>query len=45
MKLLDRMALTVLILGGLNWLLVALFDFDLVASLFGGQDTIGATVV
>ncbi|MFD1389854.1 DUF378 domain-containing protein [Alkalibacillus flavidus] len=27
-----------LIIGGLNWLLVGLFEWDLVGSLFGGMD-------
>jgi uncharacterized protein len=27
--------LVLLVVGGLNWLLVGLFDFDLVAALFG----------
>jgi uncharacterized membrane protein YuzA (DUF378 family) len=39
MKTLNVIALTLLIVGGLNWLLVGLFQFDLVASLFGGQDS------
>lgn len=34
----DRIALILVIVGALNWLLVGLFQFDLVASLFGGQD-------
>jgi uncharacterized membrane protein YuzA (DUF378 family) len=34
-------ATILLIIGGLNWLLVGLFQFDLVAALFGGQ---GATL-
>ncbi len=33
----DRLALVLVIIGALNWLLVGLFQFDLVASLFGGQ--------
>lgn len=37
MKTLDNIALTLLIVGGLNWLLVGLFKFDLVAMLFGAQ--------
>jgi len=45
MKALDRIALTILIIGGLNWLLVGLFEFDLVATLFGGQDAILSKVV
>jgi uncharacterized membrane protein YuzA (DUF378 family) len=34
----NVLALVLLIIGGLNWLLVGLFQFDLVASIFGGQD-------
>lgn len=33
----DRLALILVIVGALNWLLVGLFRFDLVANLFGGQ--------
>ncbi|HHX44789.1 MAG TPA: DUF378 domain-containing protein [Chloroflexi bacterium] len=32
---LDWIALILLIIGGLNWLLVGLFSFDLVAAIFG----------
>lgn len=32
----DRLALLLVIIGALNWGLVGLFRFDLVASLFGG---------
>ncbi len=32
---LDWIALILLIIGGINWLLVGLFSFDLVAALFG----------
>lgn len=32
---LDWIALVLLIIGGLNWLLVGLFQFDLVAAIFG----------
>lgn len=31
----DWIAMTLLIIGGLNWGLVGLFDLDLVAALFG----------
>ena len=34
---LDRSSLVITIIGGINWLLVGLFRFDLVAYLFGGQ--------
>jgi uncharacterized membrane protein YuzA (DUF378 family) len=35
MKALDLLALVLLIVGGLNWGLVAIAEFDLVAALFG----------
>ena len=36
----DKIALTLLIIGGINWGLVGIFNFDLVAWLFGGNDSI-----
>ena len=39
MKLLYNIALTLVIVGALNWLLIGLFDFDLVASIFGVMST------
>ena len=33
----DKTALTLVIIGALNWLLVGLFKYDLVAAIFGGQ--------
>jgi uncharacterized protein len=38
MKKLDLLAATLLIVGGLNWGLVAIAKFDLVAAIFGGMD-------
>lgn len=37
MKILYYIALTLVIIGALNWLLVGLFSFDLVATLFGNM--------
>ena len=37
MKILDRVALVLGIIGALNWGIVGLFRFDCVAFLFGGQ--------
>jgi hypothetical protein len=34
---LDWIAIILLVIGGINWLLVGLFKFDLVAAIFGGQ--------
>ncbi|WP_025025551.1 DUF378 domain-containing protein [Caldalkalibacillus mannanilyticus] len=33
----DRIALLLVIIGALNWGLIGLFQFDVVAALFGGQ--------
>jgi uncharacterized protein len=43
MKALDGLAATLLVVGGLNWGLVALAEFDLVAWIFGEE--FGATNV
>jgi len=42
---LSRIALALVIIGGLNWGLIGIFQFDLVASLFGGQDAFLSRVV
>ncbi|MCX7748301.1 MAG: DUF378 domain-containing protein [Clostridia bacterium] len=34
----DRLALILVIVGALNWLMVGLFQYDIVANLFGGPD-------
>jgi len=36
----DGLTQILIIVGGLNWLLVAAFDVDLVAAIFGGQDAV-----
>ena len=41
----DRIALILVIVGGLNWLLMGLFRFDLVAALFDGQASAGSRIV
>lgn len=38
MKKLDLLAATLVLVGGLNWGLVAVAKFDLVAWIFGGMD-------
>jgi len=45
MRTLNSIALALLIVGGLNWLLVGLFEYDLVASIFGGQDALLSRIV
>ena len=44
MRTLYWTTLIVLAVGGLNWLLVGLFDFDLVAALFGDMTGLSRTV-
>lgn len=41
----DRFALILVIIGALNWLLIGLFRFDLVASIFGGQTTAMSRII
>lgn len=36
-KTMDWIALTLIIIGAINWGLIGFFQFDLVASLFGGM--------
>lgn len=45
MKTLNLVALALLVIGGLNWLLVGLFEWDLVGGLFGGMDSFIAKIV
>jgi uncharacterized membrane protein YuzA (DUF378 family) len=39
METLQKTALTLTIIGAINWGLIGVFQFDLVASLFGGMAT------
>ncbi len=41
---LALVALVLLVVGGLNWALVGLFDFDLVAALFGDMTVVSRVV-
>lgn len=44
-NMLDRIALLLLIIGGINWGLIGIFSFDLVAFIFGGQAAILSRVI
>lgn len=44
MRPINSITLLLLIVGGLNWGLVGLFDFDLVAALFGEMSTLSRIV-
>lgn len=41
----DKIALILVIIGALNWLMVGLFQLDLVAALFGGQASMLSRIV
>lgn len=41
----DTIALILSIIGSINWGLVGLFQFDLVAWIFGGQDAVLSRIV
>lgn len=42
---LDGLALTLVIIGAINWGLIGFFKFDLVATLFGGMDSMISRIV
>ena len=42
---LDKLALALVIIGALNWGAIGIFQFDLVAALFGGSDMILSRIV
>lgn len=42
---LDRIALSLLIIGGINWGSIGLFSFDIVAWIFGGQGALVSRIV
>ena len=41
----DYTALTLVILGALNWGLIGLFRFDLIAVIFGGMEAIVSRII
>lgn len=45
MNMLDRTSLILTIIGAINWLLVGLFQFDLVAYICGGQGAVISRII
>jgi uncharacterized membrane protein YuzA (DUF378 family) len=45
LRALNIVTLILVIIGGLNWGLVGLAQFDLVAAIFGGQDSLASRIV
>lgn len=44
MKVIDKIALVLIIIGAINWGLIGFFGFDLVATLFGEMSVISRIV-
>lgn len=44
MKVIDKIALILIIIGAINWGLIAVFNFDLVAAIFGDMSIISRIV-
>lgn len=42
---LDKIALLLLIIGGVNWGLIGIFQFDLVAFIFGGAAAVFSRII
>ena len=42
---LDTISLLLVIIGAINWLLVGVFQFDIVAWIFGGQGAIVSRII
>ncbi len=45
MKIVDRIALLLTIIGALNWGSIGLFKFDIVAAIFGGTDALISRII
>ena len=41
----NKTVLTLVIIGALNWLLIGVFQFDLVAAIFGGQTSVFSRII
>ncbi|OQB23976.1 MAG: hypothetical protein BWY11_01471 [Firmicutes bacterium ADurb.Bin182] len=41
----DTLSLILLIIGALNWGLIGIFQFDLVAAIFGGMSTMVSRII
>ena len=44
MKIIDKTALALIIIGAINWGLIGLFSFDVVATLFGDMSILSRIV-
>ncbi len=42
---LDKISLVLVIIGAINWALIGIFQFDLVAYIFGGQSAVVSRII
>jgi uncharacterized membrane protein YuzA (DUF378 family) len=42
---LDRISLILVVIGAINWGAIGIFQFDIVAWIFGGQDAIISRII
>ena len=45
MSVLDKIALALVIIGGLNWGSIGIFGFDFVGAIFGGQAALFSRII
>lgn len=45
MKLLNKIAFILVLIGAINWGLVGLLQFDLVAAIFGGMESLLSRII
>lgn len=45
MNTIDNIALTLVIIGAINWGSIGIFSFDIVGAIFGGQDGIISRII
>lgn len=44
MKVIDKIALVLIIIGAINWGLIGIFEFDLVAAIFGNMSVVSRII-
>lgn len=44
-KMIDKLSLILVVVGALNWGSIGLFQFDIVAWIFGGQDALVSRII
>ena len=44
-KMFDRIALLLVVIGAINWGSIGIFQFDIVAAIFGGQGAVISRIV